>query len=84
MTRGSFYDTMVTVRHRADRTVTFTDSRLLSKENLMIAFSLTNIKDFTSHLLVKDTFDSFSFIEGEIVTYNTFRRSGMFLLEKRA
>lgn len=76
MTRGSFYDTMMTVRHRADRTVTFTDSRLLSKENLMIAFSLTNIKDFTSHLLVKDTFDSFSFIEGEIVTYNTFRIDG--------
>ena len=42
----------------------------------MIAFSLTNIKDFTSHLLVKDTFESFSFIEGEIVTYNTFRIDG--------
>lgn len=42
----------------------------------MIAFSIDNLKDFTSHLLLKDTFDSFSFIEGEIVTYNTFRIDG--------
>ena len=38
----------------------------------MIALTLTEIKDFTSHLLLKDTFDSFYFIEGEIVTFNTF------------
>ena len=38
----------------------------------MIALTLTGIKDFTSHLLLKDTFDSFCFIEGEIVTFNTF------------
>lgn len=42
----------------------------------MIALTLTEIKDFTSHLLLKDTFDSFYFIEGEIVTFNTFRIDG--------
>ena len=42
----------------------------------MIALTLTDIKDFTLHLLKKDTFDSFSFIEGEIVTFNTFRIDG--------
>ena len=42
----------------------------------MIAFSLTNIKEFMSQLLLTETFDSFSFIECEIVTYNTFRIDG--------
>ena len=42
----------------------------------MIALTLTGIKDFTSHLLLKDTFDSFCFIEGEIVTFNTFTIDG--------
>ena len=42
----------------------------------MIALSLTNTKDFMSHLLLADTFDHFSFIEGEIVTYNTFKIDG--------
>ena len=42
----------------------------------MIAFSLTNIKEFMSQLLLSETFDSFSFIEGEIVTFNTFRIDG--------
>ena len=42
----------------------------------MIAFSLTNTKEFMSHLLLSDTFDHFSFIEGEIVTFNTFRIDG--------
>ena len=42
----------------------------------MIAFSLTNTKEFMSHLLLADTFDHFSFIEGEIVTFNTFRIDG--------
>ena len=37
----------------------------------MIAFSLTNIKDFMSHLLLNETFDHFSFIEGEITTFNS-------------
>ena len=44
----------------------------------MIAFSLTNTKEFMSHLLLADTFDHFSFIEGEIVTFNTFRIDGPF------
>lgn len=42
----------------------------------MIAFSLINSKKFMSQLLLSDTFDSFSFIEGEIVTFNTFRIDG--------
>ena len=42
----------------------------------MISLSLTDIKDFTSQLFLKDTFDSFCFIEGEIVTFNTFRIDG--------
>lgn len=42
----------------------------------MIAFALTNIKDFMSHLLLSDTFDHFAFIEGEVVTFNTFRIDG--------
>ena len=42
----------------------------------MIALNLTDIKKVTSHLFLKDTFDNFSFIEGEIVTFNTFRIDG--------
>ena len=42
----------------------------------MIAFSLTNTKEFMSHLLLADTFDHFSFIEGEIVTFSTFKIDG--------
>ncbi len=42
----------------------------------MVAFTLTNIKEFMSQLLLSETFDSFSFIEGEIVTFNTFRIDG--------
>lgn len=42
----------------------------------MISLTLTNRKDFMSHLLLSDTFDHFSFIEGEIVTFNTFRMEG--------
>lgn len=42
----------------------------------MIALALTDIKSFMSHLLLSETFDSFSFIEGEIVTFNTFRIDG--------
>ena len=42
----------------------------------MIAFSLTNIKEFMSQLLLSETFDSFAFVEGEIVTFNTFRIDG--------
>lgn len=42
----------------------------------MISLTLTDIKDVTSHLLLKDSFDSFCFIEGEIVTFNTFHIDG--------
>mgnify|MGYP005803493919 CR=1 FL=1 len=64
MTALLFYDT---IRQHKD------DS---DKEHSMIAFSLTNIKEFMSHLLLSDTFDYFSFIEGEIVTFNTFKIDG--------
>lgn len=42
----------------------------------MVAFSLTNTKEFMSHLLLADTFDSFCFIEGEVITFNIFRIDG--------
>ncbi len=42
----------------------------------MIALKLKNTKNFMSHLLLSDTFDSFLFIEGEIVTFNTFTIDG--------
>lgn len=42
----------------------------------MISFLLPDTKEFMTHLLLADTFDSFSFIEGEIVTFNTFHIDG--------
>ena len=42
----------------------------------MISLHLTSVKDFMSHLLLSETFDSFLFIEGEIVTFNTFTIDG--------
>lgn len=42
----------------------------------MISLNLTSQKAFISQLLLKDTFDSFQFIEGEIVTFNTFTIDG--------
>ena len=41
----------------------------------MIIFNL-KIKNCMQHLLLKTTFDSFSLIEGEITTYNTFHIDG--------
>ena len=42
----------------------------------MIALQLNGTKNFMSHLLLTDTFDNFLFIEGEIVTFNTFTIDG--------
>ena len=42
----------------------------------MISLTLTNVKNTMAQLLLKDTFDRFSFIEGEIVTFNTFKFDG--------
>lgn len=42
----------------------------------MIALHLTSVKDFMAHLLLSETFDNFLFIEGEIVTFNTFTMDG--------
>ncbi|MGC4019045.1 MAG: DUF5721 family protein [Muricomes sp.] len=42
----------------------------------MIALHLTSVKDSMAHLLLSDTFDNFLFIEGEIVTFNTFKIDG--------
>lgn len=42
----------------------------------MISLNLTSQKTFISHLLLKDTFDNFQFIEGEIVTFNKFTIDG--------
>ncbi len=42
----------------------------------MIALKLKDTKNFMAHLLLKDTFDQFMFIEGEIVTFATFSFDG--------
>lgn len=42
----------------------------------MVAIDFQHAKECMSHLLLSDTFDSFSFIEGEIVTSNTFTIDG--------
>lgn len=42
----------------------------------MISLKLTETKKFMSQLLLSDTFDRFNFIEGEIVTFGTFRIDG--------
>lgn len=42
----------------------------------MIAFELPEVKECMSKLLLSETFDPFLFIEGEIVTYNTFTIDG--------
>lgn len=42
----------------------------------MIALSLTEVKECMSKLLLSEIFDAFLFIEGEIVTFNTFHMDG--------
>lgn len=42
----------------------------------MLALTITDIKDFMNKLLIGDVFDGFSFIEGSIVTFNTFHMDG--------
>ncbi len=42
----------------------------------MISLDLIDIRLVTSHLFLKDTFDHFSFIDGEVTTFNTFRIDG--------
>lgn len=42
----------------------------------MIAFELPEVKECMSKLLLSEAFDPFLFIEGEIVTYNTFTIDG--------
>ncbi len=42
----------------------------------MIALSLPEVKECMSKLLLSETFDPFYFIEGEIVTFNTFTLDG--------
>ncbi len=42
----------------------------------MIALKLLEVKECMSKLLLSDTFDSFLFIEGEIVTFSTFSIDG--------
>ena len=42
----------------------------------MILLSISEVKEFMSKLLLSDTFDSFLFIEGEIVAFNTFSING--------
>lgn len=42
----------------------------------MISLSITDVKQFMSHLLIKDTFDTFLLSEANIVTANTFTIQG--------
>ena len=42
----------------------------------MIALALTEVKECMAKLLLSETFDPFYFIEGEIVTFNTFTLDG--------
>lgn len=42
----------------------------------MIALSLPEVKECMSKLLLSETFDPFYFIEGEIVTFNTYTLDG--------
>ncbi|GAB5615809.1 hypothetical protein JCM31739_06340 [Faecalimonas canis] len=42
----------------------------------MILLSIPEVREFMSKLLLSETFDSFLFIEGEIVTFNTFSMNG--------
>ena len=42
----------------------------------MIALAMADTKTTTAHLFLKDTFDRFCLIEGEIITFNTFRVDG--------
>lgn len=42
----------------------------------MIALALADNKTITSHLFLKDTFDRFCLIEGELTTFNTFHIDG--------
>ena len=44
----------------------------------MIAIQFTNVKECMAQLLLSNTFDSFLFLEGEIVTYATFSIDGRF------
>lgn len=42
----------------------------------MIALTMADTKNATAHLFLKDTFDRFCLIEGEITTFNTFHIDG--------
>ena len=42
----------------------------------MIALALTDVKECMGKLLLSETFDTFYFIEGEIVTFSTFTMDG--------
>ncbi len=43
----------------------------------MVSFNIIDVKDCMSHLLIKDTFDSFLFMEGDITTFNRFHIDGL-------
>ncbi len=42
----------------------------------MVALQIQDIKNFMSRLLLSQTFDQFLLVEGNVVTYNTFRIEG--------
>lgn len=42
----------------------------------MISLKINNLKNFTSHLLVKDTFNKWQLVEGTIATHSVFQING--------
>lgn len=42
----------------------------------MIALTIPNLRLFTSHLFLKETFDQFLLVEADIITYNSFHIDG--------
>lgn len=43
----------------------------------MVALTIPNLRAFTTHLFLKETFDQFLLVEADIVTFNSFHIDGM-------
>ena len=43
----------------------------------MIAFTIPNLRNFTTHLFLKETFDGFLLTEADVVTFNSFHIDGL-------
>lgn len=43
----------------------------------MIALTIPNLRSFTTHLFLKETFDRFLLVEADVITYNSFHIDGL-------